>query len=374
MEVNVCDINHLDADVLLPPRKRLLAGLKKQNSDAYSSTPSPPTVSSPGCEFDIRLNNLLKSHFGDSNRSNEEIAEASRLAALEAAKAAKAARAVAEEKAANAAKAVAAAKSALELVATLSDETASRDKHLKRNKMKKHVPVQMLYNKNKGTNNCRTDEELARTLHRAINSSPRILKNSTDDSRNHKHKRLKRSSPSEKPKLQNGSTSWEGNRPTTSNGNGFAREKHSDGPISEKGLVRVDLNTTKFNKADHTKMENGEASQSSKADYVNTENKERESVISKEKFGDSPDDICSIGKKKGRLKQKKLPLSICSFRDQANPKEDLKSKSPLSLDENISKGTTTSSNPMFPLERASMWKCQAFKAPTCVEQNKMMQS
>ncbi|KAK4347570.1 hypothetical protein RND71_033909 [Anisodus tanguticus] len=362
MEANVCDINHLDADVLLPPRKRLLAGLKKQNSDVYSSSPSPPTViSSPGCDFDIRLNNLLKSHFGDSNRSNEEIAEASRQAALEAVKAAKAARAVAEEKAAKAAKAVAAAKSALALVATFSDEGSSRDKHLKRNKMKKHVPVQMLYNKNKGTDNCRTDEELARTLHRAINSSPRILNNSTSDSRNQKHKRLKRSS-----------TSLEGSRPSTSNGNGFARERESDGPISEKNLLRVDLNTTKFNKADHTKMENGEASQSSKADYVNTENKERESIMSKEKFGGSVNDNCSIGKKKGRLKQKKLPLSICSVRDQASPIEDLKSKSSLSFDENIGKGTA-SNNPVFPLER-TIWKCQAFKAPTCVEQNKVMQS
>lgn len=102
------------------------------------------------------------------------------------------------------------------------------------------------------------------------------------------------------------------------------------------------------------------------------ENKERESIISKEKVGDSVNDSCSIEKKKGRLKQKKLPLSICSFRDQASPKEDLKSKSSSSFDENINKGTT-SNNPIFPLERP-MWKCQTFKAPTCVEQNKVMQS
>ena len=30
----MCDVNLLDADVLLPPRKRLLAGLKKQSSDS----------------------------------------------------------------------------------------------------------------------------------------------------------------------------------------------------------------------------------------------------------------------------------------------------------------------------------------------------
>jgi hypothetical protein len=34
MDANICDVNHLDADVLLPPRKRLLAGLKKQSSEA----------------------------------------------------------------------------------------------------------------------------------------------------------------------------------------------------------------------------------------------------------------------------------------------------------------------------------------------------
>ncbi|GMP97060.1 hypothetical protein CsSME_00045461 [Camellia sinensis var. sinensis] len=40
MEANLCDLNHLDSDVLLPPRKWLLAVLKKQNFDANSHHPS----------------------------------------------------------------------------------------------------------------------------------------------------------------------------------------------------------------------------------------------------------------------------------------------------------------------------------------------
>ncbi|XP_059288500.1 uncharacterized protein LOC132041825 [Lycium ferocissimum] len=288
MEGNACEIDHLDSDVVLPPRKRLLAGLTNQNFDVNPCTPSPPI------EFDIRLNNLLKFRSDDCNRSIEEIVEASRVEALKAVELAKAARDVAEEKAEKAAKAMAAAKSAMELVAAISDEVTGRDKYSTKNKITKHVPVQMLYNKYKGTKDCRKDEDLAPTLRRSITSSPRISKNSTSDGRNHKHKRLKNASPSEKAKFQDGSTSTTKNR----------------------------------NYSGHGKPMN-----------------------LKEKFGESLGDICNIGKKKGRMKQKKLPLSICSFRDKVNPKMDMNSKSS-----------------SLPVERSSTWKCQAFKAPTCVKQ------
>lgn len=292
MEGNTCDINHLDSDVLLPPRKRLLAGLKKQNfDDDNPCSPSSSTDDITDFEFDIRLNNLLKFH-SDDCRSIEEIVEASRVAALKAVELAKAARAVAEEKAAKASEAMAAAKSAMELVATVSGEVTDRDKYSK-NK-----------NKYKGIKNCTTDEDLARTLSRTINSSPRISKNSTSDSRNQKHKRLKRSSPAENAKLQNGSTSWEANRPSTSNGIDITGNKASNGPSQEKELIRVDLSVAKFNKADLRKMENGKG----------------EPINSKEEFGESPNDICNVDKKKGRMKQKTLPLSNCSLRDKVNPK------------------------------------------------------
>ncbi|KAA8547597.1 hypothetical protein F0562_004026 [Nyssa sinensis] len=256
MEANLCDINHLDADVLLPPRKRLLAGLKKQSSDGISHLQSISITSS---EFDTRLNNLLKSHLNSSNLSTEEIVDASRSAAIAAAKVAEAARAAAEEKAAIAAKAVAAAKSALELVATVSEDAALKERYFKKNKMKKHVTVQMLYNKPQPIENCKTDEELARKLHQAMNSSPRISKHSsTSDLKNHKHKRVKNLSISEKTRDSNVVMVWEGNLPSATNGNGIVGELDSEGSSQEVCTVRVDENTSKFNKADQFKMDNGE--------------------------------------------------------------------------------------------------------------------
>lgn len=311
MEGNTCDVDHLDSDVLLPPRKRLLAGLRKQIFDVYPCTPSSPTDDVTGLEFDIRLNDLLKFHSDDCNHSIEEIVEASRMAALKAVELAKAARAVAEEKAAKAAEAMAAAKSAMELVVTISEVVTDTDNHSKKNKMKKHVPVEMLYNnKCKVTKDRRTDEDLARTVSRT--------KNSTSNSRNHKHKRPKSSFPSENAKLQNVSMSREGNRPSTSNGFDIAGIKASNGPSQEKELIRVD-----FSKADYRKMENGKA----------------KAMISKEEFGESPDDLCTVDKKKARMKQKKLPLSNCSFRSKGNPKKDMNSKSSSSPTEKINKVT-----------------------------------
>ncbi|KAG8381274.1 hypothetical protein BUALT_Bualt06G0105500 [Buddleja alternifolia] len=312
METNRCDVNHLDADALLPPRKRLLAGLKRQNSDVNS--PAPSTSSNAITEFDVHLNNILMSRLSNPNLSNEEIIEASRNAAIEAAKVAEAARANAEEKAAKAAKAVAAAKNALDFVAILSDEAANNEKRLKKNKMKKHVPVQVLYNKSKRNNNSKTDEELARKLHRDINSSPRILKNSSaSDTKNHKHKKMK------------------------SNGNGIEKKQENEGPVKEIDTIMVDLNTSKLDRGEQVRLSNEEM-----------ENGE-DRVPSKDKFTEFSD---SFGKKRGRIKQKKLPLSICSFRDQTGLKEEM-SNQPL-----FSEGT---SGNLVPVEKRSMWKCQTFK-------------
>lgn len=349
MEANVRDINHLDSDVLLPPRKRLLAVLKKQNCDGNSYMPSTSCNLS---EFDTRLNNLLRSHLHNPNLSNDEIVAASRSAAEAAVNVAVAARTVAEEKAVIAAKAMAAAKSALELVANVSEE-----RYLRKNKLKKHVPVKMLYNKKKGN----TDEELARKLHQAINSSPRISKNSpTSDLKNYKHKRLK-NLPHEETRVPNGVIV-----PCMSNGNGVVGEVDSEDSVQESYMVRVDENTSKFNKADRRKMENEEPVTSH----------------SKRKIGEELEDTFGLGRKRGRIKQKKLPLSICNFRDQTNPKEDPKFRS-LMTEESVSKATSgnkqffsvgTSGDSVKPVERKSLWKCQSLKAPACVKQNKVLQS
>ncbi|CAI9753310.1 unnamed protein product [Fraxinus pennsylvanica] len=378
METNACDVNHLGADALLPPRKRLLAGLKRQNSDINCHTPSASCNGRNG--YDTRFHNVLKSNLANPNLSNEELVEASRLAAVKATKAAEAARAIAEEKAAKAAKAVAAAKNALELVASLSEESANKEKYLKKNKMKKHVPVQTLYNKHKGISNCKTDEELARKLHRAINSSPRISKNSpSSDLKNHKQKRLKRSA-SGRTGVDSGGSVWEGNQSSMSNGNGAVGKIHNEGLVKEVDMITVDLNTSKFNNDDQPKLENGEGSQYNKADRLKSENGVTGTLHSKEKFSESLD---SFGKKRGRIKQKKLPLSICSFRDQTSPKEELKSKGMLVTQENTRKAAAVnkstfsvgpSGDSLMPVERTSMWKCQAFKTTGCVKQNKVMQS
>ncbi|KAK4431455.1 hypothetical protein Salat_0907600 [Sesamum alatum] len=378
MEANRCDVNHLDADALLPPRKRLLAGLKRQSSDVNSTAPS--TSRSAESEYDTRLNNLLRSQLSNTNLSNEGIVEASRCAAIEAAKVAEAARAIAEQKAAKAAKAMAAAKSALDLVATL-EEAASKEKCLKPNKMKKHLPVQAFYNKNKGKFNCRTDEELARKLHQAINSSARILKNSSgSDSKNHKHTRLKTSAASGRTSICSGIPPGEGNRPSINTSNGYGVvEVDTEGPVKEIDTIMVDLNTSKPDRDDGIRLENGEGWQPSKHDQLKLQNGEVR-VPSKAK---SPESLDSFGKKRGRIKQKKLPLSICSFRDQTSPKEALKSRGMPQPEDNGDKTPVvnqplfpvgTPGNSLMPIERTPMWKCQAFKAPACFTQNKVMQS
>lgn len=351
--MNTCDVNYLDADSLLPPRKRLLAGLKRQTSDVNS--PGPSTSNGTGSDYDPRLSDLVRSHLSNPNLSNEQIVEASESAALEAANIAKAARAKAEEKAAKAAVAVAAAKNALDFLATLSEETSSKEKSPKKNKMKKHMPVQALYNKKKGYTNGKTDEEVARNLHRVINSSPRISKNSGPDLKNQKHKRVKNSTSGN---MNNGVLIAEGIRTEkiTSSGNGIVGV-NGEGPVKEVDMIVVDLNGSKSDRGDNLSSISGEKHLPIKADNLKLVN------------GVSIESLDSDGKKKGKMKQKKLPLSVCSFRDQTSPKDDLKSR-----DEQPLFSVGTSGDCLTPVERKTMWKCQSFKAPASVKQNKVMQS
>ncbi|KAK6155667.1 hypothetical protein DH2020_009915 [Rehmannia glutinosa] len=168
------------------------------------------------------------------------------------------------------------------------------------------------------------------------------------DSKNHKHKKSKI---------------------FTSNGNGVG-EVDTEGPIKVIDMIMVDLNSSKHDRDDKVILDNG--------DGLNLENDDSR-VTPRDKISESLD---SIGKKRGRIKQKKLPLSICSFRDQTSPKEGLKSPGmPLSEDTNRTaagnrplSSAGTSGNSLMPVERTSMWKCQEFRAPACVSQNKVMQS
>ncbi|KAH7566165.1 hypothetical protein ACOSP7_022501 [Xanthoceras sorbifolium] len=372
MEANICDINHLDADVLLPPRKRLLAGYKKQSSDAngdqnggshqpmVASSSSPSSSSSS--EF-ARLNNLLN----NSNLSNKEIAELAKSAAIAANKTAQDARAAAEEKAAIATKAIAEVKNALALVDSFNQEVASKEKTLKKNKLKKHVPVQLLYKNHQTVEDSNTDEELARRLHRAMNSSPRISKNfSSSDVKGHKHKKPKSLSASEKIRVPNGGIILGGNSACTSSGHTVITNVDSENvdSIQELYTLKVDEKESKYEKTRQLELENEEA----------------EPNILKEK---TSEETSTPGKRRGRLKLRKLPLSICTSRDRVNPKEEMIKKATPLTDKNMGNPSAGSRMPLFamepsdavvPIEATPTWKCQEFKAPACVKQNKVVQS
>ncbi|XP_054808354.1 uncharacterized protein LOC129310522 [Prosopis cineraria] len=376
---NGCDVNHLDGDVLLPPRKRLLAGLKKQNCDGdAAASPSlaasscvrasevaSPSSSSCSSEFEARLKHLLNSHSNNPNLTHEEIAEASKSAAEAATKAAEAARAAAEEKAARAAKAVAAAKSALDLVASFSEEAISKERNLKRNKLKKHLPVQLLYRKNQPVESCRKDEELARKLHRAMNSSPRISKNSPNsDSKGNKHKKPKSSSSFEITEVSDAGMAVGQDCLSLNNGHAVGGKNGYEVSIQEACSSKEDKKGGRYDKYSQMEIYNGEA----------------ESSQSKEKISE---DLSPIGKKRGRVKLKKLPLSICTSKDKAQPKEERRAGSSSLTDINADANglvniplfqVESTTERVIPIEATSMWKCQEFKAPSCIKQNKAVQS
>lgn len=381
---NACDVNQLDADVLLPPRKRLLAGLKKQSSESdATASPSPvaascvtdvasPSSASFSSEFEARLKHLLNCHSNNPNLTPEEVAEASRKAAVTATKAAEAARAAAEEKAAIAAKAVAKAKSALDLVASFSEDAiVNKERNLKKNKSKKHVPVQLLYKKNKPIENCRKDEELARKLHRAMNSSPRISKNSPkSDSKGSRSKRPRSSSSFEITEgSECGMAVGQDCLSLNNNGQAVVGKIDSEGSNQEVCSSKKDKkNVMKFDRSSQMEIDNGEA-ESSHSKPKNCEDSHSPSII---------------GKKRGRTKLKKLPLSICTSKDKAQPREEIKVRRSSSLTE-LNKDNQhvhtipvfpveSSTDRMTPIEATSTWKCQDFKVPACIKQNKAVQS
>ncbi|AQK67329.1 hypothetical protein Zm00014a_038616 [Zea mays] len=170
-----------DLNTHLPPRKRLLAGLR---TAATAAEPLPP----PPAHADLaaRLREMALAANASAS-SPEETIEAARAAAQAAADAAVAARAVAAEKAAVAAKARAAARAAMEFIDSFSTRAgASRNGsglQFKIRSRKKHVQVKMLYRPNgtlgpaeapKPRRRKQSDEEVPHNLHRLMNSSPRI--------------------------------------------------------------------------------------------------------------------------------------------------------------------------------------------------------
>ncbi|KAG2608643.1 uncharacterized protein LOC120668907 [Panicum virgatum] len=165
-----------DLNTHLPPRKRLLAGLRTAATACDAADPLPASG-----DLAARLREMALAA-NASGSSPEEMIEAARAAAEAAADAAEAARAAAAEKAAVAAKARAAARAAMEFLDSFSRAGGSRNGlQFKLKSRKKHVQVKMLYGPNgtlgdapKPRRRKQSDEEIARNLHRAMNSSPRI--------------------------------------------------------------------------------------------------------------------------------------------------------------------------------------------------------
>ncbi|KAK9164906.1 hypothetical protein Scep_000097 [Stephania cephalantha] len=345
-DTNMCGVNQLDVNARLPPRKRLLAGLKNKYCD--SPSPSSSSPSSIFNDLNVRLRELLNSSSKGSNLSPEEIVESSRSAALTAAKVAAAARAVAEEKAAIAAKANAAAKSALELLASFSDGEIQQERCLKKSKEKKQVPVKLLYRKRKLVKNHETDEELARKLHRAMNSSPRITKSSSSDSKTRSHKKHAKHITSEKIKRSDGGAPYEVSKSTCDS-------NYETGAIDHgESICKMFEKQSEYT--------------------VNNCSKMFEANVSYSKGQVLGDSAGTNSRKKGRLKQKKLLLSLCSIRDRQNAKDEPDPRIFPAGGEPKGKLAVTDV-PLFPTKPSSesevslgpvrKWKLKEFNTPQC---------
>ncbi|XP_010935312.1 uncharacterized protein [Elaeis guineensis] len=330
-------MDSFDLNTRLPPRKRLLAGLKKEGSDCDFSLPVP-LISS---DLSARIHDIINS----TTSSPDEIIEATKSVALAATEVAAAARATAMEKAAAAVKARTAAKNALELLDSISrSEAARKDCPTKTKSRKKHVAVKLLYGNKQPVGNRETDEELARRLHRAMNSSPRISKS--------KQKKLHGSG---KEEVQNGGAACSGNSPVSDAkavqlNNGYSIDK-----LEEKIVV------------------------CSKDDLFETE--EEESGCHLEKYHHGSKERIIAGCRKAKIKRKKLPLSQCNVRDQGETEETQRSvdhaltrESELDHVERYTSSDNAkhSDDGHLSMKITSTWKCKKLKVSQCSSDSKIM--
>ncbi|XP_010526853.1 PREDICTED: uncharacterized protein LOC104804296 [Tarenaya hassleriana] len=121
------------------------------------------------------------------------------------------------------------------------------------------------------------------------------------------------------------------------------------------------------------------------ADVVNSDSSngmEADPTKLKDKTGDESN---SSGKRRGRVKLKKLPLSICHTRDQENNKgEGIAKISESRLpEENVSRHGNnvkplprpeSSNDDIIPIVSGPSWNCKDLKAPERSKQNKAVSS
>lgn len=206
------------------------------------------------------------------------------------------------------------------------------------------------------------DEELARKLHRAMNSSPRISKNSPRSGSKGCRSKKPRSSSSYETEGSVSSMAVGQDCLSLNNGHAIAGKIDSEGSNQEVCSSKKDKKGIKDDRSRRIEIDNGEAELSQ----------------SKQK---NCEDSSPTGKKRGRTKLKKLPLSICSSKD-AQPREGIKARISSLIEMNTSNHhvdsipvfpVEPSTNRVMPTEATSIRKCQEFKAPACIKQNKVVQ-
>ncbi|XP_074578648.1 uncharacterized protein LOC141835119 [Curcuma longa] len=318
-----------NVDNYLPPRKRLLAELRRENMESDFLPPVPFLSGDLGA----RLRDVINS----SVSTPEKIIEVSKSVALAASEIAVAARNTAIEKAAAATKAKAVAKNALLLLDSTTMNKKSRNGCSTKGKLrKKQIPIKLLYKTNHPSGSQEANKELARKRHHTMNSSPRIL--------NHKGKR------SGKAVGYNGDVCNENSHVFYAEN--VRKSSNSEGKIT----ICCEIGKTEEEESDqHTKKQ------------------ENESMIRS-----------GAGSRKVRIRQKKLSLSQCNIREQVEMKK-------LTLSENLSSftkesdldaaGSNMSSDDaeVSPGGGASMqistaWKCRKIKASQCSPNSKILKS
>ncbi|RWR78525.1 hypothetical protein CKAN_00706300 [Cinnamomum micranthum f. kanehirae] len=359
METNRCHTDNININACLPPRKRLLAGLKTQSCGNASSSHSFFSR-----DFGARLHEFLAIDPEKPFMSPEQIVEASRSAALATAKVAAAARANAMEKAAAAVKATAAAKSALELVDSMTKRSASVETCRRRSKLRKHVPVKLLYKGGQLTANHESDEELARRLHRAMNSSPRISKNHVD-------------------------SNWKIHSPKTHRQPALGEAMNFKDSVVCEGISLPSICKKNVEAVDHCASFILDRASLSKLDEevkLCTAETNCFDAVETPHEGERGRKCCdSLGAKgfshgkKARIKQKKLPLSLCSRRDCKKPKEKTESKDFSSTEEKCiprtmpSSAVQPSNKGRVSVESIAMSKCQDLAATKSFAESKILQ-
>ncbi|XP_074571475.1 uncharacterized protein LOC141828026 [Curcuma longa] len=321
-----------DANNYLPPRKRLLAELRRENSE-FDYLPPVPFL--PG-DLGVRLRDVVNS----PDSTPEKIIEVSKSVALAATEIAVAARKTAIEKAAAATKAKADAKDALLFLDSMKRKC--RKICPNKNKVrKKCIPIKLLYKTCHPSGSHETDEEeLARKLHHTMNnSSPRIS--------NHKEKQALNTG---REVLCNGDVVYDEN---AFNAESITTRNNSEGKI------------VVCSKADDFEEEEEFGHR--------TKTQQNESVFRP-----------VAGSRKVRIKRKKLPSSQCNFRDKAElkqlpPSENLSpSKKESNLDSAESNMSSDDTEVIpdggVPLKITSSWKCKKIRASQCSSDSNILKA